>query len=230
MIAIEDLQTLYDTSYFEERENTVCIKEQQRNNPNALSKVDFTFSGKLINIKSTFLKNSETIYRKHTEHLNFRQICDGVLIIKYNEKNFIIWVELKSGYNEVCKKAIFQLPASYIKLKSHLKNFPNYIPDQYTELGIIVSYPPQKYENDNDDIMKAKRKLVKYETAYDRIRAKYDKDIREHHATCLMGEDFGFNEMNIQDDIKMKSLFIHHHNANSPNNMTIDLDKILDTI
>ena len=65
--------------------------------------------------------------------------------------------------------------------------------------------------------MTAKRKLVKCETAYDRIRAKYDKDLRVHHATFLMGEDFGFNEMNIQDDLKMKSLFIHHHNANSPN-------------
>ena len=52
MITIDDLQTLYDTSYFEERENDISIKEKQRDNPNALSEVTFTFSGKLIYIKS----------------------------------------------------------------------------------------------------------------------------------------------------------------------------------
>lgn len=229
MISIEDLQTLYDVSYFEEREDSISIREKQRNNPDALSKVNFTFSGQLIYIKSDFFDDSKSIYRKHAEHLNFKKICDGVLIINQHEKNYIVWIELKSGYNEVCKKAIFQLPASYIKLKSHLKNFPSYIPTQYQELGIIVSFPPQKYENDNEDIMVAKRKLVKYVTEHDRIRFKYDKDIRTHHATFLMGDDFGFNDLNIQDELKMKSLYIHHHVADAPS-ITIDLDKILETI
>ena len=229
MITIDDLQTLYDTSYFEERENHISIKEKQRDNPNALSEVTFTFSGKLIYIKSCFLDHSKSIYRIHAKHLNFKKICDGAFIIKHQDNLFLIWVELKSGYNDVCKKAIFQLPVSYIKLKSHLKNFPNYIPNHYKELGIIISYSPQESENDNESIMVSKRKLVKYETVYDSIRFKYDKDIRTYQATFLNGDDFGLNDMNIQDDLKMKSLYIHHCIADSPNT-TINLDAILDSL
>ena len=37
------------------------------------------------------------------------------------------------------------------------------------------------------------------------------------------------NDMNIQDDLKMNSLYIHHCIADSPN-MTINLDAILDSL
>ena len=230
MITLKDLQALYDSTYIEDKKFGVKINEPQRNNPDALSEVIFCFSGTLIHIKSSFLNDSKSIFSKGSNYLSFKHICDGVFIVKNDKSKYLVWIELKSSYNEVCKKAIFQLPASYTKLKSHLKNLPSYIPNEYKEIGIIISYSPKLLKDDenNEEVMSYKRKLIDSSTKEDIIKYKYDKDIRKFQATFLDGIDFGFDKININEDIKMKSLYIYHYIADSPK-IFINLDSILDT-
>lgn len=68
----------------------------------------------------------------------------------------IVYVELKSGYNEVCKKAVYQLPLSSIKIKSFLRNLSNFNLNDYIEVGLIVSFPPtekDKFDDSNNEIV-----------------------------------------------------------------------------
>lgn len=163
MLNKEELTTLYACDVIETGTGGILMTEKQKEKK-ALETVCLSASGDIIKISPLFFDRQKEAYRKHTKNINYRLICDGVLLYhKKKDENYLIIVEMKSGFNDV-KKACTQISSSYIKLKTHLENFKSYNADDYNELGLIFCYPPQKEDyNDagnNGMIMESKLRMV----------------------------------------------------------------------
>ena len=146
-IDISDLTSFYSSELFQSGNNSVILKEKQQN-AGSLSSVEILTPGEYILIKPGFLNESKEAYRKIDKHISYRDINDGTLLVEYKGKRYLVYIELKSGYNGVCSKAIYQLPVSSIKIKSYLRNFASYTPGEYEEVGLIVSFPPKQIKPD----------------------------------------------------------------------------------
>lgn len=227
MIRINDLTQLYKPTYFESKSGSIVVKEPQKE-ARTLKEVTFTFTGSMIFINPKFLDDSTEIYIKPPTGVSFRHICDGIFILEQNEKKYIIWIELKSGYNDVCKKAIDQLATSYVKTKSHLMNFSTFNPAEYIELGIIVSFPP-KPEDLNDvgnNPMVIENKLRNVGICAPTYKSSYSRALRIHQEVIMRGTDFGFHTLSLVPQITMDKLYVKHQPVNDESAI-IDLNGIL---
>ena len=142
MIDVSDLQQIYNPSYFGVVTDKYTWMEKQTD-LTSLASIDFVYEGGTISyVKSDLLKNLQAAYRNDsTKTLNLRMICDGLLFLDREEEHYFIILEVKSGFKEVKKKAISQIPASYVKAKSILNDIKTYSNVEYKEFGLIVSYP-----------------------------------------------------------------------------------------
>ena len=149
-------------------------------------------------------------------------------MVEHKGKRYIVYIELKSGYNGVCSKAIYQLPVSSIKLKSYLRNFAGYTPGEYEELGLIVSFPPKpsdKFDDSNNDMVLANK--TGYAALQNNAENKFDKEFRQNGIANTNAADFPtLDQSKLHNDIKFNSLDIYHHTVNG-NKEKIDLSKYL---
>ena len=141
---------------------------------------------------------------------------------------------MKSGFNDVKNKAIEQIPSSYMKLKSILNDFSNYVKDDFVEFGLIVSYPelpmPDTSSTKNDAVLSQKRAMVG--DKLELVKRKYNRQIKETGRADFEGTDF---EMGTLRGVKRDLLFDHlpvRHQAvaNHCVNAVVDLDAIIATL
>lgn len=230
MIKIDDLARLYKPAYFKSQSKSIAIREPQKG-ANTLKEVTFTFTGSMICISPDFLEDSVEIYVKPCSGVSFRHICDGIFLLEQEDKKYIIWVELKSGYKDVCKKAIDQLATSYVKTKSHLMNFSTFVPDEYRELGIIVSFPPKAEDltdADNNPMVMA-NKLRNVGASTPSYRNLYHKALCANQEVVMKGIDFGFHTLPLVPQISMTKLYVKHQPVTTEN-AVIDLNQILQQV
>lgn len=232
MFNLNDIGNLYNPAYLGKNSNSYLWKEKQ-SNPNSLTQVEFVFKGGTISyIKSGLLKEMQDAFRK-TETLNLRMICDGVLFLDRGEEHFLAILEVKSRFGDVKKKAISQIPASYIKTKSILNDFVSYNKTDYKEFGLIVSYPfiePQIDSEDNYIVMDNKLKMI--EDKYEKIMSKYNQSLKNSHSAILLGIDFGFDKLpQIKPELCFDKLIVKHYPVeNHCTKVTINLDTIINTL
>lgn len=147
MITADDLRQIYRKEYIQENIGDIAVTEKQQNK-DALAEIKFKFSGHAIYVVQELLENTKDAYSRcsSTSPLQLQKICDGFFIVDTNEdSHYIIYLEMKSGFNDVKKKAILQIPPSYIKINSHLNDFDSFKKNEYKEFALIVSYPPKPY-------------------------------------------------------------------------------------
>lgn len=231
MFNVCDLQRFYNTSYFGRDENRYIWKENQTD-PTALASVEFVFQGGTISyVKPNLLKEMQNAYRTNsTKTLNLRMICDGLLFLDREEDHYLIILEVKSGFKEVKSKAIGQIPASYVKVKSILNDFSSYNRNDYKEFGLIVSYPymakPQIDAENNFIVMENKQIIT------GNIAAKYNRLLRNHQKADFLDRDFEFDKMSqVKQDLFFDKLKVKHYPV--PNhcvNAVIDLDNVIGTL
>lgn len=230
MFDVQLLQQFYEPSFFGiDKERHVWVEKQQ--DPKALAKLEFIFSGGSISyVKSNMLKKMQDVFRTDASlTLNLRQISDGVLILDRNDEHYLVILEVKSGYSDVKRKAICQIPASYIKLKSILNDFDINI-DQYKEFGLIVSYPFKAFPNTdagNNPLVMENKQIMTGD-----VVAKYNKSLREHQSATFVGNDFGFDKLNhIKPNLLFNKLVVKHYPVtNNCVNAQVDLDSIISTL
>ena len=221
------LTEFFASNYFEEFSKNYTLKENQRN-PNNLSNVNIITSGHGFFIQSKFLCDCLSIYRKIDDNLSFRDNNDGTFVLEKNGKQYIIYIEMKSGYGAVKKKAIRQIPVSAIKIKSFLRNFQAFNLQDYTELGLIISYPPtedDKYDSGNNAM------VIDHKLSYMAVQRgnedAIDKELRQNRKVCLKAEHFPkLLQEKLHEDIRFRSMMVYHCPVNG-NNDTVDLDEIL---
>lgn len=228
-VQVNDLISLYDPSLILDGSDSVHLDEKQNKN-NGLAEVNLLFKGTYILLTPEFLRRSETLYCKINRHISLRQINDGTLLVDDAEGNhYLIYVELKSGYNDVGKKAIYQIPVSSIKIKSYLRNLASYVPGEYKELGLIISYPPQasdKLDADNNDmVFDAKQTYIEEQT--DSTTNLIDQSLRRNGVATIQESDFPtLFQATFHPEIKFHAMPIFHKSVTT-NDETIDLMPLL---
>ena len=236
MFDVNEIGVLYNLDYIGKNKDSYVWDEKQRDNPDALAKVTFVFKGGTIGyLKSDLLKKMQCAYRgDSTIMLNFRRICDGLLFLDRGNDHYFVVLEVKSGFGDVKKKAIGQIPASYVKAKSILHDFLSYNKSNYKEFGLIVSYPHVTYSpfdsENNPIIMEHKRKII--EDKSEIITSKYNDLLLNQQSAVFLGSDFEFNKLTqVNSDLFFDKLIVKHCPvANKCIQATVDLDKIISTL
>ena len=210
--SVVDFQTSSDFFIIHESDRSATIKEAKF----FLSGIDFNYCG------DAFWSKSEDLYQRSSQEFKFRKHCDGFAIFSYQEQNYLVWIELKSGFNEVFNNAIFQISACYTKMKSYLNNFSSYNSADYKEFGIVVSMP----ENDHNDsgietneIISGRRNLLIKQS--ESVKDKTRRLFRKTGMINIDGKDFGANKLQLRTDILPDNLPVFHCAASSG---TVDID------
>ena len=225
-LALNDLKEFYDPSYFKEFSQHYTLTEKQTD-PTRLSEVNVTTSGNGFFITPNFLSDCKELFRKIDANLSFRDNNDGTFILEQNGMQFIIYVEMKSNYGAVKKKAIKQIPISSIKIKSLLRNLQAFQPQDFIEYGLIISYPPSeedKYDSKNNEMVFDHK--LNYQAVQRGCEDCIDKELRNKKKVCLKAEHFpNLPQDKLHEDIKFKEMMVYHC-AVSGNGNTVDLDAI----
>lgn len=215
------LNELYNPKLASFQDGSFTISE---NDENAFVKsVSFNLPGaKFLVLGESLWNTTENIYTEKSEHFQFRRKCDGVVICSYQEQKYIIWIELKSSFNEIFEDAIFQLSGCYVKMKSYLKNFETFNSTEYKELGIVISQQDKKTVND----LVQNRRTDNTNTAIQKCRSHY----RLNNQILLRGEDFGIEKLHLAPFIKLNELPVYFQPVTQRHTQNIDLASILQTI
>ena len=232
MLDVRELGQLYNDSYFGVMPDRYVWKEHQ-SNPTALAQVEFRFKGGCIGyIKSNLLDETKDVYNQQaTPTLNLRKICDGVLFLEREGYHYIAILEMKSNFHDVRKKAVVQIPSSYVKLKSILNDFVGYRRDDFKEFGLIVSYPhidaPVTSSYNNPSVLEQKRIMTG--NHLEAVKDKYSNRLKKGQKADFLGSDFEFQQLNaVKKDLFFDKLPVRHHPvANHCVSAVVDLDPIV---
>jgi hypothetical protein len=224
MIKFSDFShCLFNSGYFEKSAHQLEICEP-KNTESGLFRVTLKSEGTFIAIKNKCLKEQMDFFNKVEGELSFRKDSDGVCLLKKGDKLYFILIEMKSGYKEVSKKAFYQIIASYMKMKMILNTFPGYTPEEYKELGLIISYSAE--DKKNEEVL-ANKESVMY-AGFDTPINRYNFDFRRKKETVIHAGDFGLDQMAISktvlvDNYKVKHLKVDKNKTED----VIDLDSYL---
>lgn len=228
-VQANDLVSLYEPSLIQAGSGSVHLDEKQ-NKKNGLAEVNLLVNASYILLKPDFLKRSENLYRKIDSHISLRQINDGTLLIDTSDGNhYLVYVELKSGYNDVGKKAIYQIPVSSIKIKSYLRNLASYVPGEYKELGLIISYPPQASDrldaDNNDMVFEAKQDYI--DNQVQPASNSVAQSLRKNGQAVIQAADFPtLLQAAFHPDIRFQAMPVFHKPVMTDGE-TIDLTSLL---
>ena len=207
MIKKTDLSGLYNGSLFNSMKDSFIIKEKD---PCAkICQVKFVAKGAdfILSTEDLF-SSSENLYTKKSEDFHFRRKCDGFVICEYNGQGYLIWIEIKSSFNEVFSDAIYQISGCYIKAKSYLNSIISFSEEEYKEFGIVVSLPDSGVnELSNPSLLKRKRSVI---LGNDTVEDIYRRQYRQTHKITLKGDDFGMSNIALSPSIQLSKLPIVH--------------------
>jgi hypothetical protein len=224
MIKFSDFShCLFNSGYFEKSAHQLEVCES-KNTESGLFKVTLKSEGTFIGINNKCLKEQLEFFNKINDDLSFRKDCDGVCLLKKQNKLYFILIEMKSGYKEVSKKAFYQIIASYMKMRMALNTFPGYTPEEYKELGFIISYPAEDIKNEEVFANKESVMCEGFGTPINR----YDSDFRRKKETVIHARDFGLDKMAINKTVLIDNYKVKHLEVNKNKTKdVINLDSYL---
>lgn len=234
MVTAEDLRQIYCPEYILDADNGIKVTEKQKDNPDALAEITFRYGGHIIYVTQHILDKSKDIYRSGPDGtLCLRKICDGFILLDTPDTHYIIYLEMKSGCSDIRKKAILQIPASYLKINSLLKGFTSFDKSQYRELALIVSYPQKAApeadcSEENVKVMSYKKKMVKHDSE-DMIRDKYYSMLISDGIAMFEGSDFHMDKFrNICPEMRFSKLCVVHKTVSDGcRKAEVDLDEMV---
>lgn len=228
MVTKNDFAELYNPNLFSIATDSFSLRESQKDA--SVKGAKFVLPGAEFVVCTEGIWSSATeLYTKKSAEFKFKKACDGFVLCDFNDKHYLLWIELKSGFGEIFNKAIYQLSGCYVKAKSYLRNLVAYNPDEYKELGIVVSLPEdQKVRTtaENDSVLNRRAQLVQSEeTASEICRRRY----RKTGMIVLKGNDFGTSKLHLSNDIMLKELPVASCTT-TEECPTIDLASIINVI
>lgn len=224
MITCEELGSLYDPSFFSMPDEKFRIHESNSNG--GLEDVEFSFSGTVIQI-GDLLSDSKSLYSTdYLPELSLRMNCDGLVLVEYKERRFLVSIELKSSFNEVCRRAVFQLYASALKTRGLLGVYKGVL--DCIPVGIICSF--QKTSDDRETPAEYKNSLVSTNKK-DIIIRRYRKIVNVDPCFVLSGKDFDADRLPLDHGIVPPVVFTRHCSVPKGNHQFhVDLDSVLDDL
>ena len=218
MISKTDLSEIYESSLFTTCTDSFSLVEKDRTA--TIKGASFLLDGaQFIVCTESIWSQTTNLYVKESQDFKFKKKCDGFLICNHQDKHFLIWIELKSGFNQVFNEAIYQIASCYVKMKSYLRNLSAYHPEDFIELGIVVSHPDNFVDRsilENQQIYVRHQQLVNQdESATDKCRRRY----RNTNKIELIGDDFGAGNLHLSNEIMLHKLPVISIQSNEENPM-----------
>ncbi len=233
MIDVLSLKSLYNSDYIGKQQDSYVWMDKNHQNHDSLASIKFIYrEGNISYILSDLLEKMQDAFRTNDNGLlKLKMICDGVMFLDRGDEHYLIVFEVKSSFKDVKSKAILQIPASYVKIKSILNDFSNYKNGEYKELGLIVSYPYVKYaptDSENNHVV-IDNKLVMIGNKKEIILSKYNKSLQNTSEAIFDGHDFEFDELKgVKPELYFEKLKVKHYPVqNKCIKAEIDLDDII---
>ena len=173
---------LLQACFFKQHDGKVTKYEQQKK-ANKLEQVTYEHAGKIIEIENHLLKKCKESFNSKVLDCSYQCDCDGIFLLQVGDKDYIVYSEMKSNFDE---KAIWQISSSVVRTKLLLSSIKDFGLEKYQELGIIISYP-MRVEikiDDNDSFKTNKRKMI---STYDKAIYRCKAELRKEKKTTVNG-------------------------------------------
>lgn len=235
MIDVRELGQLFSPGYVGVN-NDVYKWTERQNSPTMLYEVEFRLvHGQIGYISSNLLKATQDAYNiAATPTLNLKKICDGILVLEKDGRKYVAVLECKSGFTDVKKRAIEQIPASYIKAMSILNEFTTFNKQDYMIFGLIVSYPyiaPVITSSvNNATVLSGKQAIIG--NALEQLKIKYYTQLRDTQQSDFLGKDFHLSTLtSVKQELLFSVLPVRHCAVpNHCGKAVVDLDPILSSL
>lgn len=168
---------LLQACFFKQHDGKVTKYEQQEK-AKKLEQVTYEHAGEIIEIENHLLKKCKDSFNSKVSGCSYQCDCDGIFLLQVGDKDYIVYSEMKSNFDE---KAIWQISSSVVRTKLLLSSIKDFGLEKYQELGIIISYPIRVdiKIDDNDSLKSNKRKMIStYDKAIYRCKAELRKEKR----------------------------------------------------
>lgn len=226
MLEVSILSELLDKKLFYRQTETFLLTESDKRA--TLRSANFLLPGaSFIYSTENIWSASEDLHAKQSHAFQFKKKCDGFVLCRTLEHNYIIWIELKSSLNEVFKKAIYQLSGCYVKGKSHLSNFSLYTAEEFEELAIIVCGPEKEEKSDEESTEAVLERRNSFDT--ESVESIYKRRYRRDGKILLKGYDFGMDQMHLVPRIQLVELPVHVE-IQSGEDVVVDLASIIRSV
>ena len=214
---------LLQACFFKQHDGKVTKYEQQKK-ANKLEQVTYKHAGEIIEIENHLLKKCKDSFNSKLPNCSYQCDCDGIFLLQVGDKDYIVYSEMKSNFDE---KAIWQISSSVVRTKLLLSSIKDFGLEKYQELGIIISYPiPVEIKiDDNDSFKTNKRKMIStYHKAIYRCKA----ELKKEKSTKVNGFNFSMSDAHIVEQYQPNNMIIKHVEVPKGNtSCSVNIDNLI---
>ena len=214
---------LLQACFFKQHDGKVTKYEQQKK-ANKLEQVTYEHAGEIIEIENHLLKKCKDSFNSKVSGCSYQCDCDGIFLLQVRDKDYIVYSEMKSNFDE---KAIWQISSSVVRTKLLLSSIKDFGLEKYQELGIIISYPiPVEIKiDDNDSFKTNKRKMIStYHKAIYRCKA----ELKKEKSTKVNGFNFSMSDAHIVEQYQPNNMIIKHVEVPKGNtSCSVNIDNLI---
>ena len=214
---------LLQACFFKQHDGKVTKYEQQKK-ANKLEQVTYEHAGKIIEIENHLLKKCKESFNSKVLDCSYQCDCDGIFLLQVGDKDYIVYSEMKSNFDE---KAIWQISSSVVRTKLLLSSIKDFGLENYQELGIIISYPigVESKIDDNDSFKTNKRKMI---TTYPKAIYRCKAELKKRKSTKVNGSDFSMSDAHIAKQYQPNDMIIKHVVVpEGETSYSVDIDKLI---
>lgn len=196
---------LLQACFFKQHDGKVTKYEQQKK-ANKLEQVTYKHDGTIIEIENHLLKKCKDSFNSKVSDCSYQCDCDGIFLLQVGDKDYIVYSEMKSNFDE---KAIWQISSSVVRTKLLLSSIKDFGLENYQELGIIISYPiPVEIKiDDNDSFKTNKRKMI---STYHEAIYRCKEELKKEKSTKVNGSNFSMHDAHIAEQYQPNDMIIKH--------------------
>nr|WP_315392539.1 hypothetical protein [uncultured Prevotella sp.] len=170
------------------------------------------------------LKKCKDSFNSKASGCSYQCDCDGIFLLQVGDKDYIVYSEMKSNFDE---KAIWQISSSVVRTKLLLSSIKDFGLENYQELGIIISYPiPIDIKiDDNDSFKTNKRKMM---STYDEAIHRCKTELKKGKSTKINGSDFSMHDAHIAEQYQPNDMIIKHVEVSEGNtSCSVNIDDLI---
>ena len=214
---------LLQACFFKQHDGKVTKYEQQKK-ANKLEQVTYKHAGEIIEIENHLLKKCKDSFNSNVLDCSYQCDCDGIFLLQVGDKDYIVYSEMKSNFDE---KAIWQISSSVVRTKLLLSSIKDFGLENYQELGIIISYPirVEIKIDDNDSFKTNKRKMI---STYDEAIHRCKTELKKEKSTTVNGSDFSMSDAHIAEQYQPNDMIIKHVEVPEGNaSCSVNIDNLI---
>ena len=209
---------------FFKQHNGKVTKSEHQNEAKKLEQVTYEHDGTIIEIENHLLKKCKESFNSKVPNCSYQCDCDGIFLLQVGDKDYIVYSEMKSNFDE---KAIWQISSSVVRTKLLLSSIKDFGLEKYQELGIIISYPIRVdiKIDDNDSLKSNKRKMI---STYDKAIYRCKAELRKEKKTTVNGSDFSMFDAHIAEQYQPNNMIIKHVEVPEGNtSCSVNIDNLI---